>query len=77
MTTGAYFEVGEGRSLERQVFTQKHLSGFLTKNHQWELTPDVGEPVHQERCDDATDVTHGGADEDTKIPGTQGMGLPF
>lgn len=39
--------------------------------------PDVGQPVDQERCDDATDVTHGGADEDTKIPEMQETDLTF
>lgn len=33
--------------------------------------PDIGKPVDQEGCDDATDVTHWGADKDTKIPEMQ------
>lgn len=33
--------------------------------------PDAGEPVDQERRDDAPDVTHGRADEDPKVPETQ------
>lgn len=39
--------------------------------------PDVGEPVDQERRDDATDVTHGGADEDTEIPEMQETDVTF
>lgn len=33
--------------------------------------PDAGEPVDQEWCDNATDVTHGGADKDPEIPEMQ------
>ena len=39
--------------------------------------PDVGEPVDQERRDDAPDVTHGRADEDPKVPETQGTDVSF
>lgn len=37
--------------------------------------PDISEPVDQERCDDATDVTHGGTDKDTQIPEIQAADL--
>lgn len=39
--------------------------------------PDVGEPVDQEWRDNATEVTHGRADKDTKIPETQEADLTF
>lgn len=37
--------------------------------------PEVGEPVDQERREHATNVTHGGADEDSEVPEGQEPGL--
>ena len=39
--------------------------------------PDVGEPVDQERGEDAPDVTHGGADEDPEVPETRDTRVSF
>lgn len=43
----------------------------LTKDDQGQFMPEVCQSVHKERCYDPTEVTQGGADEDSQVPAVQ------